>query len=75
MKKLSKQQAAKEAQCYIEKPEHRMCSNCFHRESDKFTSDNWPWAFEKNIRCGIGGFAIKQTAVCGVHHFEREVKE
>lgn len=74
---MSKQQQAKEAQGYQEKP--RNCGNCAHRAYEVVLSE---WmrhtnsiqrreiysadrhGSERNQRCGIGGFAIKKTASC-----------
>jgi hypothetical protein len=73
---MSKQQAAKEAQGY--RTELQNCGNCKHRTAE-LTLPLWMrtrnerhgieytlerHGVESNKRCGIGGFAIKQTATC-----------
>ena len=66
---MSKQSDAKVAQGYQENPLIPTCSNCEHYTSEikeiKSTfSINKTWKEEKNIRCGIGQFKIKKTAIC-----------
>ena len=72
---MIKQSEAKERQGYDPKPLVRCCGTC---ASILFDMD-WPeWMkdgkhdnylvennkIEKNVRCGIGNFAVKKTAVC-----------
>ena len=66
---MSKQSVAKIAQNYTSKAEPAYCSNCQHYDSDKemFETGWGLYEKEKNIRCGIGGFAIKKQGVCGLH--------
>jgi len=50
---------AKFNQNYIEKPIHKMCSNCI-----KFICiDSY---------CGLGNFKVKKTACCSKHNFTEE---
>ena len=66
---MSKQSEAKEVQGYIPKPVPRVCSTCAHFTCDEtehpaaFTWSN-PYKTQSNLRCGIGGFAVKKTATC-----------
>lgn len=79
---MSKQSKAKESQGYRPKPSPRTCANCAAFRSDRllpywmaernrevgtkhFTLEQH--GVEKNMRCGIGGFAVKKTATC--NHF------
>ncbi len=68
---MSKQSEAKKVQNYTPKASQAYCSNCQHYASDKEVKMNaWSkteWIDEKNIRCGIGGFAIKKQGVCDLH--------
>lgn len=72
---MSKQSEAKERQGYNPKPLARCCGTCVNILSDM----DWPeWMkdgkhdsyltenhkIEKNVRCGLGGFAVKKTATC-----------
>ena len=63
----SKQQKAKEAQGYESHPVLPVCSNCQHYTSRIERGENsWggEWEQEKDLRCGLGGFAIKKMAGC-----------
>lgn len=53
---MSKIANSKTEQGYEPKPTIPMCSNCKHFKSDIIVN-NWNYSEEKNIRCGIGGFA------------------
>lgn len=68
---MSKQSEAKQAQNYMPKASPNYCSNCqFYRSDKEVKMNNWSkteWIDEKNMRCGIGGFAIKKQGVCDVH--------
>ena len=66
---MSKQQTAKEKQGYNPKPVFPMCSNCKHYSMQPETT-NWGYTRETNIRCGIGGFAIKKQGTCNSHDFK-----
>jgi hypothetical protein len=54
---------------YNPKPVHPSCMNCNHYRSDIEVRVNFSstWTDEKNIRCGLYGFAVKKTAVCNEH--------
>ena len=56
----------KEEQGYQEKPIFPMCSNCANFRSE-FIPTNYGYNEEKNIRCGIGGFAVKKMGTCTKH--------
>lgn len=62
----SKQQIAKEFQGYVAKPVPHTCVNCKHYTSEiTVVEHRWgSYENETDIRCGIGGFAIKKTATC-----------
>lgn len=63
----SKQQQAKERQGYEIAPVLPVCSTCQHYTSRMVSeTTSWGQTFEqeKDLRCGIGGFAIKKTASC-----------
>lgn len=66
---MSKQSEAKETQGYNPKPILPMCSNCKYYESDMVVVNGFYGDFkeEKNIHCGIGGFAIKKQGNCKLH--------
>ena len=63
---MSKQSEAKENQKYEASPKFPMCSNCKHFRSDK-VENAYKYIEEKNIRCGIGEFAIKKQGTCKMH--------
>lgn len=75
---MSKVKKAKEVQGYLEKA--GTCADCRHQTNETSlpawmvgnprydidgVRDNY--LVVKNRRCGIGGFAIKQTATCRLH--------
>ncbi len=76
---MSKQSEAKAAQGYTTAVSN--CGNCAHMAKDLvlpagMLKDNErglthytieQHGVEKNLRCGIGGFAIKKTATCKEH--------
>lgn len=63
---MSKKANSKSEQGYEPKPIFAMCSNCKHFRSDKIVNEyNFPE--EKNIRCGIGEFAVKKQGTCKLH--------
>jgi len=67
---MSRQSEAKTQQGYNPKPEPAHCANCAHYKSDRVGSEGWDkkiYYEEKNIRCGIGGFAVKKRGVCNEH--------
>lgn len=59
----SKQEQAKQDQGYTK--ELKKCSNCKHFE---FEVEVHRFGFEekKKLRCGIGGFKVMKSAVCGL---------
>ena len=76
---MSKQSVAKEKQNYCAKPVPQTCANCKHltqnfyhysrngtrvegKNLDTETYD--PPNYSDNLRCGIGGFAVKKMATC-----------
>lgn len=64
---MSKQQEAKERQGYETKPILPVCKTCQHRTSRIEHGKDYygrAWEQEKDIRCGLGGFAIKEMASC-----------
>jgi hypothetical protein len=68
---MSKVSEAKKAQNYCASPDRDICSTCKHYASDQVPSDWNPLVLlEKNIRCGIGGFATKKQATCSSHEFD-----
>ena len=62
---MSKQSEAREKQEYDPKPVHAMCSNCKYFSSDFLDIDGY--LQEKNMRCILGGFAVRKPAVCREH--------
>jgi hypothetical protein len=67
---MSKQSEAKENQGYNPKPVLPICSNCKNYLSDSKEEQGafgGVWHKEINIRCGIGGFAIKKQGNCKLH--------
>jgi hypothetical protein len=72
---MSKQSEAKEKQGYVEKFVPTVCSNCAHYTFDRVQTQEgttWRpegWFADKNLRCGIGGFAVKKTGSCAEHIF------
>lgn len=67
---MSKQADAKLAQGYEAKPIFPMCSNCINFRSDKRILPPFGYIEERNIRCGIGDFAIKKQGNCTLHKFK-----
>lgn len=72
---MSKQSEAKEAQGYVAKPVPSTCSNCKHYQSKVEVLRGYfqPYEKESEIKCGLGGFAVKKTATCNM--FEHKVTE
>jgi len=69
---MSKQSEARVSQGYRETS--RNCGNCAHRALDMVLPDCGAtfysierYGVEKNKRCSIGGFAIKNKATCNFH--------
>lgn len=76
---MSKQSEAKEKQQYCAKPVTKTCANCNHLEQNFFhydekyvrvegkNPDTEKYArptYSDNLRCKIGGFAVKKMATC-----------
>lgn len=64
---MSKQSEAKLIQAYEPKPIPHTCVNCVHFYLDKIESHEYMGIIyfkDKNLRCNIGGFAVKKTATC-----------
>jgi hypothetical protein len=61
----------KETIGYNPKPVHASCINCEHYRSDLIESKSFGhvWTEEKNIRCGLYGFAVKKMGVCNEHQW------
>ena len=70
---MSKQSEAKMKQGYVAKAVPRICSTC-----KQFTFDHVQmappsiyrkegWWVDKNLRCSIGGFAVKKTGTCDLY--------
>lgn len=70
----SKTQTQKAQQGYVSSPKPAKCSACEHYTSEVVTlSDTWgSWTKKKNKRCGIGGFAVKMTAMCNLYVLKGE---
>jgi hypothetical protein len=64
---MSIQSENKEKQGYVPKPEFPMCSNCAHFKSDMVATGYGGYMAEKNIRCGVGEFAVKKNGTCNYH--------
>ena len=64
---MSKQSDAKAAQGYVAKAVPETCVNCCHLKMDLLQMEGaygWKWTRCANLRCGIGGFAVKKMATC-----------
>ena len=68
---------AKAKQGYIEKPIHAKCSNCKYFQSEEKEEEGYYmiWTKEVNLRCGLGGFAIKKQGVCNQHEMNHHLLE
>ena len=65
---MSKQSEAKEKQGYTPKATPRTCATCGHFQMDTVERESFgqKWTEDKNLRCGIGGFAVKKMATCNM---------
>ena len=66
---MSKQSEAKIQQGYVDKAVPKTCGQCLHFTSDTVTRTTiWLEAYtiESNLRCSIGGFAVKKMATCNL---------
>lgn len=59
---MSKQSDAKKQQGYVAKAIPKTCVNCSSFLFETFNRNGW--SEEKNLRCGIGGFAVKKMGSC-----------
>lgn len=67
---MSKQSEAKKSQGYEPKPIQRVCMNCKHYTSKYADVHNvWDKSYqvEKELRCDLGGFAIKKMGTCKLY--------
>ena len=62
---MSKQSEAKAGQGYSESGP--TCANCAEYRSEITPHPDVVWVQEKNLRCAIGGFAIKKRGWCAQH--------
>ena len=69
---MSKQTEAKERQAYTPKAIPQTCGNCAHFTADRVNRNaaymgqagvTAYWE-DTNMRCGIGGFAVKKMGTC-----------
>jgi len=60
---MSKQSDAKKRQGYSPKAAQRVCMTCCYFQSDLEEQTNG-YMMEKNLRCGLGGFAVKKMGLC-----------
>lgn len=70
----SKQAQAKHDQGYNPKPVPSVCGTCKQFQCDKVMThpgSKWdsPRYEDKNLRCAIGGFAVKKHGACKLHEF------
>ena len=82
---MSKQSEAKAAQQYLENHILPTCANCKHLMQDFFhfkgsiriegkntiIGKYEAPSYSENVRCGVGGFAVKKTATCSI--MEKEI--
>lgn len=60
---MSKQGEAKRRQGYVPKRMPQVCANCEHYTS-MLVEDEYGYETEKEMRCGIGEFAVKKMGSC-----------
>jgi len=66
---MSQQSKAKERQGYDPRPMPQVCGNCRYFRFEEETLPNGfgfggTWTRVYNLRCAIGGFAVKKMATC-----------
>ena len=66
---------AKESQGYDPKPVLPTCGNCANFASDHVKSQWCDFVEERNMRCGIGHFAVKKMGTCNIHVFKAELEK
>ena len=73
---MTKQSNAKELQVYQEKPFIKTCANCLNYAYDgeliRLIPSGELRLVETNIRCYIGQFKIKKTAICDKWEIKNE---
>ena len=71
---MSKQSIAKTNQGYVEK-NTKICSSCrfFALDLIKEVTRFKTWTEEKNLRCTLGGFAVKKMATCNKFEGKKNV--
>ena len=76
---MSKQSEAKANQGYTPKALPHTCCNCAHFKMDSETKTQFgqSWTTDTNLRCSIGGFAVKKMATCNLweHIIEIEMEK
>ena len=73
---MSKQSEAKSKQLYTDKAIPQVCVNCNSYKSEIVTHapyNEWTaaWTEEKNLRCSIGGFAVKKQGTCALWEMKK----
>lgn len=64
---MSRVTEAKKTQGYQARPVKAVCMNCLHYTSEtenKTSAWGTAYSVEKNIRCGIGRFAVMKLVTC-----------
>lgn len=65
---MSQPSEAKKRQGYVPKAVPSTCATCVYFQMDRVEKRApWggkPWTVETNLRCGLGGFAVKKMATC-----------
>ena len=65
---MSKQSDAKAIQNYTVKPFVKTCGNCKHFAFEVIVHKGEPYypnvTEDRNLRCSLGGFKVKKTALC-----------
>ena len=74
---MSKQSKAKQTQGYMPKAEPRTCVTCMHFQMDTIERESYgqTWKEDKNLRCAIGGFAVKKMGTCNLWTTKQEKKQ
>lgn len=67
---MSKQSDAKTRQGYIPKAVPVVCGNCKHFSSLIKPEGNYGYMGESELRCDLGGFAVKKMGTCKEHEFK-----
>ena len=78
--KMSKQSEAKIKQNYVAKAVPKTCSTCAFFELERVQAESPPvlrsdgWWEEKSLRCGVGGFIVKKTAICDCYQAKQQTE-